>query len=60
MKSIKVWREGHNYGSQIRNEDDEKVIGWEELTREEQTDLIGAMYSMADFFSKFVKEEIVD
>ena len=57
MKSIKVWREGHNYGSQIRNEDDEKVIGWEELTREEQTDLIGALFSMASFFNKHIKEK---
>jgi hypothetical protein len=56
MKSIKVWKEGYNYGSQIRNEDDETVIGWEDLTVEEQTDLILAMYAMADFFSQHVKK----
>lgn len=54
MKAIKVWKDGLNIGSIIT--DDEKTLGWEELTMEEQADLIHALYTWADFFNQHKKK----
>ena len=54
-KSIKLFRNGENYGATIY--DGSKKSSWENLTKQEQEDLLGAMASMYALFSRFVKEE---
>ena len=54
-KSVKLFRSGENYGATIY--DGSKKSSWENLTKQEQEDLLGAMASMCMLFSRFVKEE---
>lgn len=53
-KSIKLFRSGENYGAAIY--DGSKKSSWENLTKQEQEDLLGAMASMYALLSRFVKE----
>ena len=53
-KSIKLFRSGENYEAAIY--DGSKKSSWENLTKQEQEDLLGAMASMYALFSRFVKE----
>ena len=54
-KSIKLFRSGENYGATIY--DGSKKSSWENLTKQEQKDLLGAMTSMFALLSRFVKED---
>lgn len=54
-KSIKLFRSGENYEATIY--DGSKKSSWENLTKQEQEDLLGAMASICALFSRFVKEE---
>lgn len=54
-KSIKLFRSGEHCGAIIY--DGSKKSSWENLTKQEQEDLLGAMASMYALFSRFVKEE---
>lgn len=55
QKKITLFKEGYNIGAQITDGDD--TIKWDDLTRDEQLDLIDCMAQMALFFDKYVKEE---
>ena len=55
QKKITLFKEGYNIGAQIT--DGDNTIKWDDLTTDEQLDLIDCMVQMALFFDKYVKEE---
>ena len=55
QKKITLFKEGYNIGAQIT--DGDNTIKWDDLTTDEQLDLIDCMVQMALFFNKYVKEE---
>ena len=55
QKKITLFRSGNTYGAGFY--DGRKTTSWENLTRQEQIDLLGAMASMLAMFSRFLKEE---
>lgn len=54
MKKITLFRDGDNFGAIIY--DGNKRTDWNELTRQEQIDLLDAMAAMRELFGRFVKE----
>ena len=55
MKKVTIWREGYNYGASFS--DDDKKIDWNDLTKQEQDDLVDAMLQMGEFFGQHIKKE---
>ena len=55
QKKITLFRSGQNYGATFY--DGNKKTSWEKLTKQEQEDLLGAMASMCELFSRFLKNE---
>jgi len=55
MVTITTFRDCDNSGAEIKK--DGETIGWEDLTREEQIDLLNSMANMYNLFKKFLKEE---
>ena len=55
QKKIMLFRSGQNYGATFY--DGSKKTSWEKLTRQEQEDLLVAMDSMCELFSRFLKNE---
>ena len=56
MKTITVWRDGNNLGSQFK--DDDRVIGFEDLTKAEVADFIFILRQFADFYERFNEQRI--
>lgn len=54
-KKITLFRSGQNYGATFY--DGNKKTSWGKLTKQEQEDLLGAMASMCELFSRFLKNE---
>lgn len=55
QKKITLFRSGNNYGAAFY--DGCEKTTWEELTREEQMDLLYAMASMCELFIRNIKNE---
>ena len=54
-KKITLFRQENKYGAEFR--DGDKITSWEDLSKQEQEDLLGAMASMYELFYRCLKEE---
>ena len=55
MKKVTLFCDGSNFGAVFY--DGNKRTDWEDLTRQEQIDLLNAMVAMRRLFGNFIKEE---
>lgn len=52
MKTLTVWKDGNNLGSQFK--EDDKVILFNELSKQEIEDFVSTLRQFADFYQKFI------
>jgi len=54
MKKMTIWRDGDNLGSKFK--DGNKVIGWQDLSKDEQLDFVMMLDRWKNFYEKFIKD----